>query len=128
MIDSLQGEFPCLPPTVTVRKLKPQSDSDDDHDPHSLIQDITAVIDERMVEGNLQFKCTFEQAANLPTSTKLISDINESKVIAELVRCKAHITIPEDIDYWLQPDDESSKGVRTLRIQSKRRNSKLDCV
>ena len=58
MVSKLQGEFP---PTKTRAKKRSKGtyDSDQEHDPHEHIQNIAAVVGERLVKGELQFNCTF---------------------------------------------------------------------
>ena len=60
LITSLQGEFPPAKLKLKKDRRKRQEyDSDAEHDPHLLIQNISSVVDERVVDGELQFKCEF---------------------------------------------------------------------
>lgn len=72
LISSLQGEFPLLPRAgrTSTRKCQLAYNSDAEHDPHQHIQNISNMEEERIVEGALQFRCSFSrvepaQSANL---------------------------------------------------------------
>ena len=128
LVHKFQGD---TPPKKKGRKSKRGTSARDMNtgdDSHRWIQNINAVIDSRIVDGSLQYLCTFEPTDSPNTSESLIANINSSTVMRELVRHQAHILVPEHEDYFYKEDYVSTHGESTMRVQGLLPNGKLDCV
>lgn len=132
---SLQGEFPPVRKKGWQRRTQEEYDSDNEHYPHALLQNISRVERERVVSGELQLLCEFHQAGSENESVE--GTVNQSKVIRELLQCQVHIKVPSKTGYWFTPKSghymthESLYGElegHVLRVQNQRSDGKLDCV